>query len=105
MYLPARLTPNRITAMFHPACYDFLKLNLLGNSRREIEGYGLAAAIGTIIQLVAVEDVDSFFGKQGSLMPGMTRLPAFLALFAFSPFFSFGNIIGGRGLAGIGGVL
>ena len=63
MYFLARLTPNRITTMFDPGCYDFFKLNLLGDSRREIEEYGLAAAIGTIIQLVAVEGIDSFFGK------------------------------------------
>ena len=87
MYLLARLTPNRITAMFDPGCYDVFKLNLLGNSRREIEEYGLPATIGTIIQLVAVEDVDSFFGKQGPLMLGMTRLPAFLALFCLFPLF------------------
>ena len=88
--------------MFDPGCYDFFKLNLLGNSRREIKEYRRAAAIGTIIQLVAVEGVDSFFGKRGSLMLGMTRLPAFLALFAFPSFFGFGNLIRGRGFAGIG---
>ena len=91
--------------MLHLKRYDFFELNLLSNSRREIERHNLAVAIRAIIQFVAVKDVDGFLGKQGSLMPGVTRLSAFVALFAFFPLLTFGDIVGGWRFAGIGGVL